>query len=832
MKMVDLVTQSIVGSVANELLSLVRDAIKKSYNCKNYCKRLEKALEEIIPLLEEVITTGSEEISQLRQKQLGDLHKKLKDGTELVNNCSKVKRYNLYKSYKFANKILALEKYIINFHPKQGWLHTLCDMQHLSVSMKEGFEKIQVEIATRELQQPQLMIIDSMSQLQIDEEIRSHIPQIPELPKFPVGLQISIDELWKRLSPKDVSHVAVKGMGGSGKTTLAIALCTDPKIKDLYKDRIVFETVSQSPNLKVTIERLWDKIVRGHRPDFHNVEDAHMQFQQRLNQMKSRPTLVVLDDVWKKHHLEKLLFKAEGYKTVITTRDSLVEANCQYDLQLLRDADALSLFCFWTFGQHTVSETVDQNLVSQVIEECKGLPLALKVIGSSLCDKPPAVWRDAINRLSQAEPISDYHKDGLLSCLKTSIDILEREVHECFLDLGIFPEDRKNSVAALLDLWVYVHELDWEAAYRNLTELNSRNLLSLVNSPMDHFGNMCGSSFELFIQHDVLRDLALNLTRNEEPINMRRRLIMPRRENFVPRIWKRYADSPFNAEIVSLHTGMMNKEDWCHMNFPRTEALVLNFSASEYCLPPFLQTMHKLKVLVIVNYNSKRATLEGLSVLSSLSQLKSLRLERMIVPPLHNYCQSWEKLEKLSLSLCDGSEIMKWMQTSLCFNLPNLVELTIDHCSNLEELPACICNMTSLQKLSVTNCHDLYKLSDDLGKLSSLQMLRLYACPCLEELPYSICKLKHLKFLDISLCEYMQQLPDEFGQLSSLKVLDMRECSHVKKIPKSANGLKSLVRVICDEKIGRQWTAIKASSIPRLHVEVAEEHFHLDWLED
>ncbi|GLJ30694.1 hypothetical protein SUGI_0608130 [Cryptomeria japonica] len=832
MKMVDLVTQSVVGAVANDLLSLVRDAIKKSYNCKRYCKRLEKALEEIIPLLNEVIDTGSEEISQHRQNRLADFHKRLKDGTELVNSCSKVKRYNLYKSYKFATKIQALEKYIINFHPKQGWLHTMCDMQQLRESMKQGFETIQVEIAALELQQPRLMITDSMNQLQIDEEISSHIPQIPELPKSPVGLQISIDELWKRLSPEDVSHVAVKGLGGSGKTTLAIALCNDPKIKDHFKDRIVFETVSQSPNLRVTIERLWDKIVRGDRPDFHNVEDARILFQQGLNQMKPRPTLVVLDDVWKKHHLEKLLFKAEGYKTVITTRDSLVEAYCQYDLELLSEAGALSLFCFWAFGQKTVPETVDQNLVSQVIAECKGLPLGLKVIGSSLRDKPPAVWSHARNKLSQAEPISDYHKDGLLSCLKTSIDILEREVQECFLDLGIFPEDRKNPVAALSDLWVYVHELDWEAAYRNLIELNNRNLLSLVNSAMDHFGNMYGSSSELFIQHDVLRDLALTLARQEESINMRRRLIMPRGENYVPKIWKKHADSPFNAEIVSLHTGMMNEEDWCHMNFPRAKALVLNFSASEYFLPPFLQTMQQLKVLVIVNYNSERASLKGLSVLSSLSQLKSLRLERVIVPPLHDYCQTWQKLEKLLFSLCDCCEIMNWMQRSLCFNLPNLLELTIDHCSKLEELPACICNMTSLQKLSVTSCHILYKLSDDLGKLSSLQMLRLNGCPCLKELPYSICKLKQLKFLDISLCEHMQQLPDEFSQLSSLEGLDMRECSHVKKIPKSSSELKSLVHVICDEKLSLQWTAIKASNIPRLNVEVAEEPFHLDWLED
>ena len=60
----------------------------------------------------------------------------------------------------------------------------------------------------------------------------------------------------------------------------------------------------------------------------------------------------------------------------------------------------------------------------------------------------------------------------------------------------------------------------------------------------------------------------------------------------------------------------------------------------------------------------------------------------------------------------------------------------------------------------------------------------------------------------------------------------MRECSRVKQLPKSASDLRSLVHVICDEKIRHQWLSIKAFTIPNLRLEVAEEHFHLDWLED
>lgn len=67
---------------------------------------------------------------------------------------------------------------------------------------------------------------------------------------------------------------------------------------------------------------------------------------------------------------------------------------------------------------------------------------------------------------------------------------------------------------------------------------------------------MYSSCFEISVtQHDVLRDLAVNLS-HRESINERRRLVMPKREKGLPKEWLRHKHKPFEAQIVSIHTGI------------------------------------------------------------------------------------------------------------------------------------------------------------------------------------------------------------------------------------------------------------------------------------
>jgi hypothetical protein len=72
------------------------------------------------------------------------------------------------------------------------------------------------------------------------------------------------------------------------------------------------------------------------------------------------------------------------------------------------------------------------------------------------------------------------------------------------------------------------------------------------------------------------------------------------------------------------HIGAMAEQDWCQIDFPEVEALALFFAASQYCLPTFLHSMPKLKVVYIYNYGSKRAILHGLPSFPSFTQIKSV----------------------------------------------------------------------------------------------------------------------------------------------------------------------------------------------------------------
>ena len=99
-----------------------------------------------------------------------------------------------------------------------------------------------------------------------------------------------------------------------------------------------------------------------------------------------------------------------------------------------------------------------------MLAECKGLPLALKVIGSSLQWEPHRSWEIAfkkLKKLSNGEPVSRYQQKGLRRCLEISIGFLDDMGRKCFFDLASFPEDQKNCADALLDIWVYVRKMEW-----------------------------------------------------------------------------------------------------------------------------------------------------------------------------------------------------------------------------------------------------------------------------------------------------------------------------------------------------------------------------------
>lgn len=267
------------------------------------------------------------------------------------------------------------------------------------------------------------------------------------------------------------------------------------------------------------------------------------------------------------------------------------------------------------------------------------------------------------------------------------------------------------------------------------------------------------------------------------------------------------------------------------MYFPHAEVLILNFTSNSYYLPPFIRTMPRLKSLVLINYGNSTATLHNLSVFASMDSLRSLWLEKISIPSLSQSTLPFPCLQKISLILCNFSEGLNISPCHLPFIFPRLSDLTVDHPIDLVELPPSICELVSLESLSISNCHDLVDLPNNLGQLSSLRILRLHSCPSLVGLPQTISYLKKLQYLDISRCVNLQDLPDGIVQLVSLEKIDMRECTQIMDLPVSTCLMRSLRHVVCDEDISLFWKEAE-NQIPDLRVQIAEEHFTLDWLVD
>jgi hypothetical protein len=269
---------------------------------------------------------------------------------------------------------------------------------------------------------------------------------------------------------------------------------------------------------------------------------------------------------------------------------------------------------------------------------------------------------------------------------------------------------------------------------------------------------------------------------------------------------------------------------WCNIQAPKVEALVLNFQTRNYTLPKFVEKMYKLKVIIVTNYGFFPAQLSNFQLLGSLPNLKRIRLERVSIPSLSNVPVPLRSLKKISLFMCNIGQAFGNSTLQVSDSLLNLMEINIDYCNDLVELPAWLCDVVHLKKLSITNCHKLTTLPERIGKLVNLELLRLRSCTELSELSDSIRSLHKLSILDISDCLSISKLPKHIGELSDLKELHMKGCLRLRnQLPESVIDLEQLKLVVCDEERAKLWEPIK-EFFSNLKVMVVKEDINLNWL--
>ncbi|XP_060191680.1 probable disease resistance protein At5g66900 [Lycium barbarum] len=847
--MSDLVGGAALGPVFDILYKAVLDVGINIATFRSKFLCLKQTLMEIEPVFADI-----ERLSKAldgRDEEVEMFRKRLMKGEELVRKCSKTKCYDALKKWKYSKDLTKLESSLVKFCQMHGLIQVCRDTKMILVECKKHGKKLdEVHSMMRNMS-----LMASGSSIGFTNSSGSSgwmsgggssfgssngngfsgWADVPQIPHSVVGFEVPLQELKLKLLDEKDQVVVLSAPAGCGKTTLAAMVCQEEDIKDKYRS-IFFVTVTKTPNIKRIVGEIFEK--KDYKvPEFSTEQDAISQLNNLLRRSASQPVLLVLDDVWfeSDFDIENFVFQIPGFKILVTSR-FVFPKFYTYKLNLLSEKDAKALFCTSAFKDSIPNVRLD--LVHKVVRSCGGFPLALRVVGRSLCGQPEVIWFNRVMMQSKRQILFPTEND-LLRSLQASIDALDEKVlyssretttlRDCYLDLGSFPEDQRIHPAALLDMWVERYNLDEDGmnAMAIFFELSSQNLVNLALARKDAPAVVGLHNLHYIQQHDMLRELVIHQC-DEKPVEERMRIYINIKGNDFPTWWFEQRHQLLQVEVLSIITDKDFSSEWYDVQCPKVEVLVLNFETSTYNLPPFVVQMSELKTLIMTNNGFFPAKLNNFQ-LCSLLNLKRINLERISVTSIFTSNLQLPNLRKISLIMCEIGEAFENSAANMPYMWPKLVEMNIEYCNDLVEVPAEICDLVDLKRLSICYCPELVALPEELGRLTNLEVLRLHSCTKLAELPKSIVKLSRLGFLDVYDCVDMDCLPMEMDQLCSLRTVCMGSRLGFTELPNSVLKLVQLEDVVCDEETASLWEYFK-EYLRNLRITVIKEDINLNLL--
>ncbi|XP_058721465.1 putative disease resistance RPP13-like protein 1 [Vicia villosa] len=486
---------------------------------------------------------------------------------------------------------------------------------------------------------------------------------------------------------KNIEVVAILGMGGVGKTTLAQLAYNDEKVEDHF-DLKAWACVSEDFDVfrvtKTLLESVTSKTWETNNLDFLRVE--------LKRNLRDRRFFVVLDDLWNDSYIDwdelvsPLISGKTGSRVIITTRQEKVAINAHtfpiHKLDPLSDEESWSLLSKHAFGGTEFCETKCRNLEAigrKIARRCGGLPIAAKTLGGLLRSKlDTKEWIEVLNN-----DIWKLQNDNIVPALLLSYQYLSSQLKSCFSYCSIFPKDYPLDRKQLVLLWMAEGFLDHsqddktmeEVGDECFTELISRSLIQQLHND---------SSGQTFVLHDLVNDLATAVS---------------------------------GKSCYRLEFGAKSYENVRYLSYNQ-----------ERC-----DTFKKFK-----NFYQFKCLRSFIAI--DFRGWKEYYLSRKVVDDL---LPTFARLRVLSLSRYVNI-------TMLPDTIDNLVQLRYLDLSltNITSLPDTICNLYYLQTLILSWCSKLKELPEHIGKLINLRHLYIDMTSIIE-MPKQIAKLENLQTLTV-----------------------------------------------------------------------------------
>ncbi|CAJ1946984.1 unnamed protein product [Sphenostylis stenocarpa] len=568
-----------------------------------------------------------------------------------------------------------------------------------------------------------------------------------------------------------VHMIGIHGIGGIGKTTLALAISN--LVANHFDGLCFLENVrenSEKHGLQHLQSILLSEMVKEKRINMANVQQGISMIQHRL---QGRKVLLIVDDVDKQEQLQAIVGRSNwfgsGSRIIITTRDEQLLASHEvkrtYEVQELNKNDAFQLLTWKAFRTEEFDPSYE-DVMNHVIAYASGLPLALEVIGSNLFGKSIEEWKSAIK---QYERIPN---NQILKILQVSFDALEEEEKSVFLDIACcFKGYELEEVQDIL------HAHYGDCMRYHIGVLVDKSLLKLSLHGM------------MVTMHDLVQDMGKEIVRKESPKEPGKR----------SRLW-------FHEDIIQVledNTGTSEIEI-IRLDFPLLDAEeIVEWSSKAF------KKMRNLKTLIIKNGNFSKGPKylpNSLRVLEwwrypSHDLPSDFHSKKLAMCKLPQSCFTSFELKFMSMRFLNLDKSKCLTQIPDVSGLPNLEKLSFQHCQNLTTIHNSIGFLCKLKILSAFGCTKLVSFPPI--RLSSLERLNLSRCYSLESFPEILGKMENIRELQL---EYtaITELPSSFQNLTRLQELQLSNCGVV-QLPSSIVIMPELTDLIGWKWKGWRW---------------------------
>ncbi|CAI9771608.1 unnamed protein product [Fraxinus pennsylvanica] len=573
-----------------------------------------------------------------------------------------------------------------------------------------------------------------------------------------IGVESHVGQVMSLLnleSTKDVRMIGIWGMGGIGKTTIARAVFD--QIFSKFEGSSYLDNVRESSKT-LGLSSLEEKLLSDTLME--KTTNLYNNTSMLLTRLRHKRVLVVLDDVNELEHLDRLAgghdWFGPGSRIIITTRNKQLlsgrEVDEVYEVSVLGTDVALTLFSKFAFKEGFPKEKFEK-LARAAVRYARGLPLALKVLGSFLHGRDIDEWENALDRLEEIP------EDGILEKLKVSFDALNDMEKKIFLDIACFFKGKKKEyVMRKLDSFGLRAKI-------GVSDLIQKSLLTVTTD-------------NRLQMHDLLQEMGWYIVRRPHPNE-------PGRHS---RLW-------LPKDICDVLTKNVDTEEieGIHLDFAELESFKIS--------PKAFANMKNLRLLKIHNADIKQMQASLPSDLHWLDLHKyqmwtlpqSFQGEKLVGLKLsHSHIERLGGLEKAQLNKLNRCKRPKSRSSLFPADLGSSVS-SISGVLPLQKLGLAGSNQTkdplptprpslsglcSLKKLDLSSCDLLEELSADLASLSSLEELDLSGNNFVA-FPAKISELPRLKILKLESCTRLESLPD---LPESIAVLNADECRSLQSL--------------------------------------------------